>query len=162
MKIQFNHKTSIQDSMVFENIFEPELQLDEEEKTELLANCEKVYLFIDDKIAGEIYAIGIDQLIEDDPDLFENEPLLKNYLSEKAVYVHSCALLPEYIGKGLGLLINVYFHGYLKGIGYEIVISHATADSMEKIYQKFGGELIVVRENWYDTDRTAKLYEIKL
>ena len=159
MKIQFNHNVTIQDSMVFENIFEPELKYDTpEEKEEEIGEFIRLYMFVDDKIVGEIYAADVEKLYEDEPDFAD----IDRYLGRKAVYLHSTAILPEYQDKGLGKILKAYFHGYLKGLGYEMVIGLSTSPQMNKVNDLFGVIWITEHENWYDTGRIAKFYEVKL
>lgn len=159
MKVRFDHNVPIEDTMMFEDIFEENLKYETvEEKGEETGSFIRCYMFVDDKIVGEIYAADVDQLFIDDPNFVD----IEKYVSERAAYLHSTAILPEYQHKGYGKILKTYFHGYLKGSGYDILIGHSTAPAINDINDMFGVTWLTEHENWYDTGKIAKFYELYL
>jgi len=91
MKIEFKNNVTVKDSMIFESIFEEELQLSLEEKTELLENCEKTWMFVDGEIAGEIYTISVQKLIGEGVEEPDDQKIVDDITPyvDYGVYYHS-------------------------------------------------------------------------
>jgi hypothetical protein len=94
MRITFHGNIPVAETMVFEEIFEEPLQLDQEEKADILADSFAVWLFVDGELAGESYGIKLGDLDEKLEDC-ENE-------SPQTVYCYSIALLPSFVVKRWG------------------------------------------------------------
>jgi hypothetical protein len=148
-------------SLDFESCYEEELQLDPEEKAEILAAPEQtlcLWMFVDGELAGETYGASPHDLFaaieEEIEDCDKNDPL--------AVYCYSTTILPKFQGMGLAKILKAYWLGLIKGRGYDSVCGHATTPAMLKINLDFGAQVKAVHSNWYETERTAHFYEIKL
>jgi len=163
MQVSFKNgnDVAVHDTMVFEEIWEPELRVDEEEKGNQLSMCVSHYMFVGGEIAGEIYSMTMPELRDDEPDMpdiFDT----KYDDGSKVIYASSMALLPAFQGKGLSKTLKAYHMGYLKALGYALLIGHATHDGMDNINEFFGAKFLAEHKNWYDTGRTARFYEIDL
>lgn len=96
MKITFKDNVNVSETMVFDELFEESLQLDEEEKLTLLQqSTAAVWMLVDGKLAGETYGIPLDKLAEKIEDCEDN-------YDSATVYCYSTALLTEFRGRGLG------------------------------------------------------------
>jgi len=162
MKIDFKNNVTVKDSMIFESIFEEELQLSLEEKTELLENCEKTWMFVDGEIAGEIYTISVQKLIGEGVEEPDDQKIVDDITPyvDYGVYYHSTSILPRFRGLGLSKIFKCFHNGYLKGLGYKVIVGHSTSDEIEKVNESLGAKHIRTHENWYETDRAAKFYEL--
>lgn len=161
MKITFTLEPP-DDTSAFEAQFEPTLQIDPEEKKELIcASDNAVWMYVDGKLAGETYGLTPSAYAEgsdDEKDVIEDcDPE-----DDDSVYCYSTTLLPEFQGKGLGKLLKAYWLGVVKSNGHSKICGHATSPAALKLNELFGAEVKSTREKWYDTDRTAHFYEIKL
>jgi ribosomal protein S18 acetylase RimI-like enzyme len=165
MSIYFKHKIPIKSTMVFEKIFEPELRSSLKEKEELLKNCDKSYLFINDKIAGEIYSEDTELMkitdndAESFPDAYE-----RKYLDNRTSYLYSCSILPGFQGNGYGRLLYAHHMGYLKAFYYSLITGHSTSPEMDNLNKFFKAKFFPKRihKNWWGTARVAKFFEIKI
>jgi GNAT superfamily N-acetyltransferase len=163
-KISFKHYVPINCTMIFETkCFEPELRISFDEKQDIISNnCKSTWLFINDKTAGEIYTEDNIILTTKDKnfvDIYDSK-----YYNLLTAYVHSCAILPKFQGKGYGRLLYAYHLGYLKANNFSLLIGHSTSPEMDKLNKFFNAKFIPsgVHKNWYGTKRTAKFYEIAL
>lgn len=162
--ITFKNKIPISDTMVFESIFEPELQLDLDEKEELLENCECTYMYVDGEIAGEIYTISVPKLIAEGVEEPDDQKIVDDVTPyiDGGVYYHSTSILPKFRGEGLSKMFKCFHNGYLKGLGYKVIVGHSTSDEIEKVNEFLGAKHIRTHENWYDTGRKSSFYELPL
>lgn len=156
MKITFKGDVPVSETMVFEEVFEESLQLDEEEKAEILAKGFPVWMFVDGEMAGESYGIALRYLKEKIEDCDKEAP--------STVYCYSTALLPKFRSKGLGPILKSYWLGMLKGNGVQRVVAHATSEQAKKLNEMFGANFDygAQHEKWYGTERTAIFYWIDL
>jgi GNAT superfamily N-acetyltransferase len=163
MQVSFKNgkDVAVHETMAFEDIWEPELRVDEAEKANQLSMCVSHYMFVDGKIAGEIYSMTMAELRDDEPDMPDIFDA-KYDNAAKVIYASSMAFLPEFQGKGLAKALKAYHMGYLKALGYDLLIGHATHDGMDTVNDFFGARFLSEHENWYDTGRTARFYEIDL
>jgi GNAT superfamily N-acetyltransferase len=154
MILTFRSDVPIPETMGFEEIFEEELQLDEEEKSTLISQGMPVWMFVDGELAGETYGICLKHLDEriEDTDLEDGG----------TVYCYSTALLDKFRRKGLGPILKSYWLGKLRGLGYKKVVSHATSESAKKMAAMFGARFGAMHSKWFGTERTATFYWMDL
>jgi predicted double-glycine peptidase len=163
-------KVSVEKSMVFEDIWEEELKLDNKDKSELLKICIPEYLFLDKELAGEIYSIDLKTMLKDDIDEDSDDKKIstdcsdERYTSEKTAYLESIAILPKFQKRGLGRVLLEHHMGYLKSCGYSQLIAHSTSENMDKVFSSLGFYFFKdhVHKKWYGTERTAKFCEKQL
>jgi len=140
--------------MCFDDVYEENLRLDEGEKQSILDNGIAVWMFVNEALAGETYGIcptNLDEAIEDydgtDPGV---------------IYCYSTTLLPEFQGLRLGKILKAFWLGQCKERGFHKVIGHATSPAMVEVNRFFGATFSAVHENWYETGRVARFYELPL
>ena len=162
MKMKFVRDYPIEQTMKFDLQYEPELQMDIEEKTEILSKSIVAFLIITDEeagvfdyLAGEAYGLcptDFDEQIED----LEGEDL-------DSIYLYSLTIDPEVQGMGLGTALLTYWLGIVSTTQYKSVTSHSTAELMDWVFKAHSFEFTgIEHEKWYGTERTAKLVRLKL
>lgn len=103
MKLKFEFRKPDEKSMIFESIYEENLQMDLKEKLELYEEGTEFLYMIDEetgKDIGECYFIPLDNMKDWEPD--EEQPIdgLDPYYDKRAMYVYSNTILPEYQKRG--------------------------------------------------------------
>ncbi len=160
--ITFTSRMDVERSMMFDQEYEPELQMDVEEKRELLEVCrgQVVYIFFDGRVIGETYGATPAELYAHEdkkiPGVNKNE--------NNSVYCYSTTIVGAYQGFGFGQLLKAYWLGLCKARNFKRVVGHATNDAAAKLNNKFGAVWFQGKHyaNWYGTQRTAHYYEIEL
>jgi hypothetical protein len=163
MIVRFTSQVTVEESMVFESIFEPELQLDIEEKAELFNQCEVTFMTVNGQLAGEIYSINVPDLILEGVEDPDDQKIIDDikYIDD-ASYLHSTSILPEYRGLHLAKAFKAFHNGKLAGMGYKNVVGHSTSKEMHQINEALGAVHIRNHENWYETGRLSSFYVLKL
>ena len=160
MVITFRTDVPISETMMFEDCYEPELAASLEDKQKTIENGLAFWMFVDGKMAGEVYSVEPMAMIGLDGE-DEGPPTPDEFVNSKTLYVYSVTLLPEFRGKGLSEILLAYALG-IYSIRYDHVIWHATSDAMLGLSKKFGAVVTDKYENWYDTGRTAWFCSINL
>jgi hypothetical protein len=158
--ITFSNYVPIQDTMVFEKMFEKELRLTFENKKNIVMDSVCAWMFVGGKLAGEIYSISAKKMLVMEPENMEDLDDLR-YLTDKTAYLYSISVLDKFQGHSYGELMYAYHLGQLY-THYNKLVGHATdCGATAHIAQKFGACMMqdCVHKNWYDTDRTARFYE---
>lgn len=157
MKIEFSGKVPIDETMVFDELFESGLALPLKEKKALLENAICIWMIIDGVLAGETFAFKVSELPE------EIEGVLDMGIDPEATaYCYSTAILSAYQGEGLSKILKAYFLGCLKGKGFKTVIGHARNGISMEMNRRFGAETIKIFNPWYGTNIDHHLYKIEL
>jgi GNAT superfamily N-acetyltransferase len=141
-------------------------ELEWEDKKDMLENSASCFFAYDNgRIIGEVYAVD-----ENEEDVEEGNEKDAEHLSsvmercknEKAVYMYSLGVLPEYEGKDIGkrLMMNLLID--LKEKGYKKVFGHLKEGGSSHLAHFFEGNLLETREDWFQTGKTYFLYEIDL
>lgn len=156
MIVTFTSYVPVRATLVFEDIFEEELQLEEKEKVELLGSALARWMYVDGELAGETYGVQLNYLHEKIEDC-EKESL-------DTVYCYSTALLPKFRRKGLGAILKAYWLAVAKERGVRRVVGHATSEQAKKLNEMFGANFDYGSQhlNWFGTKRTAIFYWINL
>jgi GNAT superfamily N-acetyltransferase len=153
MIITFKQFLPVEETMIFEKLFEPELALDREEKEELLTKSFVTWMFVNGQLIGETYGTilsDLDEKIEDTKDERGD-----------TIYCYSTAILPQAQGKGLAKILKAYWLGTLTEFG-DIVVGHATTEGAYRLNRFFGAEFGATHDNWCGTKRKATYYRIVL
>jgi len=162
MMITFTNRLNIRQSIqLFDSLYEPELQLTQEEKSNLLHVCRNTttYLFINGTVVGEIYGASPRWLAIEHSEQIEDT----NPDDGLTCYCYSCTIIPGFQGLGLGRYLQAYWMGLCKARGYKRVSGHAMSPAMVKLASTFNAQFPVAdRPNWQGTQRTARYYEIEL
>lgn len=150
MILTFKTDVPLELTMMFEECYEPELQMDIEEKREVCKHAAWLYAY--GVIAAEIYGAAIKDVLEEKiPDCDKELP--------DTIYCYSVTVLPKYRKKGLASILHAYWMGMLQG---NTIVGHATSEEMVKLAVKFGAVFFgPPHKNWYGTNRTAYFYRIQ-
>jgi GNAT superfamily N-acetyltransferase len=150
MTVTFSTCEPVEATMIFEEVYEPELQFDKAEKAELIDYDCAVWMYVDGVLVGECLGVPCDLLDVHDPD----------YLTDaRCIYCFGTTLLPRFQGRGLAKLLVAYWNGYVKGLGFSTVYGHATSPAMLRVRKFFGAQVDDIIGHWYETERTAYHYE---
>lgn len=164
MTLQFKKNIPLEETLVFEEIYPENLQMDLETKQELLDEG-ALFLYVIDKetgkLIGETYSIPLDNMKDWDVDEHQPEDGLENWYGKNAVYVYSTTILPEYQGKKLGEILKAYFLGMAES-QFDYVVGHARQGASIHLNKKFGAKVEQPFDNWYQTGETFYLYSLKL
>jgi GNAT superfamily N-acetyltransferase len=152
--VTFKTAMPLRQTMCFESVYEPALQLDLEEKRGMLARAYAVWMFVDGQLAGETYAVSLADL-DDEPDVADDK-------DPRTAYCYSMTILPAFQGRGLSKVLGAYQLGQLKTAGFTTLTGHATDPRMVSSRAFFGAMFSVTHERWYGTDRTARFYRLPL
>jgi ribosomal protein S18 acetylase RimI-like enzyme len=147
MTITFKREVDLKTTRCFEKLFEPSLRLSLSEKRKLINNAFAVWMFVNGKLAGEVYGLGASILWTMDkiPDMQPNG---------SDTYLYSIAVLPEFRGFGYGKVLMAYWLG-LVGQYYKRAIWHSTSEEMVKLSHTFGAKTHNTRRRWCGTKKNA-------
>jgi hypothetical protein len=156
MKITFHNTLDIEETMCFEELFEPELRLEADEKRVIINHGYVVWMKVDGWLAGETYGITPSELFRKTGDRVpDTDPA--DVLS---VYCYTTSILPRYQGLRLAPILMAYFQGYLRTLLRKKLIGHATSGKMHSLREMFGAHFTgSVHENWCGSKRVAEYYE---
>ena len=163
MILTFSTDVPIEETMVFDaQCFHPNLQLDIDEKLEIFRDAYKAFLFVDDEIAGETFAVAAPKVgpLEGLDFLLKNTDVL--WRPYRTAYVYSTAILPAYQGRGLSKILKAYLLGILKQVGMWHVIGHAREGASLHLCEEFGGTKLVSFDDWYGTGERYWLYHMRM
>lgn len=165
MCIKFTNDVSLEDSLVFEQVYPENLQWDLEGKQELKdEGTEFLYMVDEDsgELMGEAYFLPLDNMKDWPPDEEQSEDGLGPYYGKNAMYASSTTILPKYQGKGYGRLLKAYCLGLWKGRGFELALGHARDGASLSLQEFFGGKTVERFSNWFQTNECYNLYLQKL
>ena len=154
---------TLEESLIFETIYDEELRMSIDEKQELIDNGAEFIFLIDSKtkeLIGETYFVPLDSFEGLEPDEEQGDEGLEPYFGKNLAYCYSNTILPKYQGKGYGLLIKMHLLHYLEINRYSGVMGHAkegasvSLNTHKNIKSKIVGEF----NNWYGTGKTHYLY----
>jgi GNAT superfamily N-acetyltransferase len=161
MEIKFVHNLPLEQSLIFEEIYDENLQMDLEEKLELKDDGAEFIFMINGEsgeLIGETYFIPLDVFEGEEPDPLQPDEGLTSYFGKGLIYCYSTTILPKHQQKGFGKLLKAYLYGYVYAKGYKGSIAHAKAGASIKLNTYFGAEIVGEFENWYQTGITHYLY----
>jgi hypothetical protein len=154
----------VEDTMRFEYLFEPALQLNLHEKETILEQGFGIWMFVDGQLAGETFGITPRSLYEwcDDeiPDTDKED--------DCSIYCYTTNILKPFQGQYLAPVLMSYFQGFLTGklhprSVFSKIIGHTTTPRMKALRQMFGANFTgSTHKNWCESERTAEFYEQQL
>jgi GNAT superfamily N-acetyltransferase len=143
---------SLADLLRLEAVFEESLQEDKETLEDLRKRGHWACIYVNGNFAG--CTVG-DPMSEEYLD-FPNAHMHAD--RDDVLYVYSTAFFPVYQGHGYGKLLAAYFMGAAKQQGFNLLIGHATSDSMRAV-RKWSGALFGEEHlDWFGSGRTATAY----
>lgn len=161
MKIKFRNDVSVEDSLVFEKIYDENLQMDAQEKQELKEDGAEFIYMVDAEtgdLIGETYFCPLDLFKDEEPDELQPDEGTSPYFNKNYAYCYSTTILPKYQGMGFGKLLKSYYLGYIKAKGFSGSIGHAKDVASVGLNTGFGGNVVRQFDNWYQTGETHFLY----
>ena len=154
MVVTFRRDVPVIETMCFESVYEPELRMELDEKSEIIQAGIAAWIFVDGNIAGECYgARPVD--VDDDLDT-------PAHLGRETIYCYSTTVLPPYQGRGLAKILCAYWSGLAAAAGFRTVAGHATSAAMVSVRRFFGARFLTSHDHWGGTDRVAVYYEMEL
>jgi GNAT superfamily N-acetyltransferase len=158
--IKFRYDVPLDQTMAFEAVYHEGLQLDLDEKTEILEipGSIFVWMFVDGELAGEAYGsplLACDKSIEGLVGLTDEE-------EGAAIYCYSNTILPVFQKRGLGTILKSHWLGLAVGKGFEIVYGHARPHGSQALNARFGAVLLDGFPDWYGTGEEYRLYRLAL
>ena len=169
MKIEFLTKLngfSLRDTLVFDNLYEPELQMELFYKEGLFQTSSLVctFMMIDGVLAGEIYGIRARDVGEDGEEVIPDS----RESMWKEMYCYSFTVLPEYryqsIMMNVSMLMKQHWIQQVRTKGYRYIVGHATSSGAQRINAELGAVFYPDHniENIFDSDRLGRYYELQL
>ena len=154
LPVRFSGNVKLEDTMLFESEYHENLQMDLNEKREIVERSIVVWMFLGDKLVGETYGIPTVEL-ED----LEGSKVVDVEASEDSIYCYSTTILLPWQRKGFGKILKAFWLGMVN-VAFSLVVGHA-GDCLA-LNLLFGAKPLVERKNWYDTGKTYTYYEINL
>jgi len=160
--ITFHNDIPVEQTIIFEEVYEKELQNDLDEKFELLTEAGDLaaYMKVDNRLVGEIIGCHLGNLNEKIEDC--------DKISNTVIYCYTTTILPPFQGNGLAKILKAYWLGLCKMRFIEmsptkaLIVGHSTSAAMKHINEKFGAKHMIEHNNWYGTSRTAWFYKLEL
>jgi GNAT superfamily N-acetyltransferase len=158
--IKFDYSVPLEQTMVFETVYHPGLQLDLGQKQEVwdTPGAFFVWMIVDGQLAGESYGIPLassSELIEDLLELPESE-------KEKAVCCFSNTILPAFQKQGYGSILKAHWLGLAAGRGFEVVYGHARPGGSQALNAKFGAVFLENLPDWFGSGEDYRKYRLVL
>lgn len=156
-KITFKLNLPINETMCFEDEYEPGLKLSAKNKQTLKdQGAEFIYLLCEEtgELIGETYFIPVDKLKE-------KIKGLSKWKNCNAIYVYSTTILSKYQGKGYGSELKKYFLNRIRD-KFNFILGHAKEGASWKLNQNFSAILIKKEQNWQGTGTPYNFYKIEI
>ncbi len=152
--VTFATDVPLKETMVFEDVYEIQLQMDFASKYDIVSKGIVVWMFVDGALAGECYGLASLVCEAAEHDIEDMPPGAAD-----TIYCYSTTLLPPFHGRGLAKILVAYWNGLARGAGFRRVFGHATSPVMVTVRTFFGATFGAVHPNWYGTTRSAHFYE---
>jgi GNAT superfamily N-acetyltransferase len=158
--IKFDYAVPLEQTMAFESVYHPNLQLELSEKQEVwnTPGAFFVWMFVDGELAGESYGIPLSSSTDFLEDLF----VLRATEKEKAVCCYSNTILPRFQKKGYGAILKAHWLGLAAGKGFNVVYGHARPGESQALNAKFGAVFLENLPNWFGSGEDYRKYRLVL
>jgi hypothetical protein len=159
-QIKFRYDVPLEETMEFESVYHPNLQLDLADKKEVweTPGAFFVWMFVDGELAGESYGIPLAS-----PTAFLDDLLvLPASEKENAVCCYSNTILPKFQRRGLGAILKAHWLGIAAGKGFDVVYGHARPGSSQALNAKFGAVFLEDLPDWFGSGEDYKKYRLEL
>jgi GNAT superfamily N-acetyltransferase len=158
--IQFSYAVPLEQTMAFESVYHPNLQLELSEKLEVwnTPGAFFVWMFVDGELAGESYGIPLSS----PTDFLENLLVLPASEAENAVCCYSNTILPRFQKRGLGSILKAHWLGLAAGKGFDVVYGHARPGESQALNAKFGAVFLENLPNWFGSGEDYRKYRLVL
>src|SRR5215831_3072482 len=161
IRIAFTDSWPLQETMIFERRYHPELAMSLADKRDLLKErgVLAVWMYVPGqrrRLIGETYGVPVlSVLADEDP---EGKADLLPFAKRRAFYVFSTTILRQYEGRGLGAILKAYLLGRAFEAGYQWVVGHAKEGGSVALNRRFGAALRQRHANWYGTGDPYRFY----
>ncbi len=158
--LKFKYDVPLEQTMAFESVHHPNLQLDLYDKREIweTPGAFFVWMFVDGQIAGESYGIPLASPSE----FLENLLVLPASEKEKAVCCYSNTILPRFQKQGHGSVLKAHWLGLAAGKGFDVVYGHARPGGSQALNAKFGAVFLEDLPNWFGSGEDYRKYRLVL
>ena len=154
MRITFKFDYQISRTMAFEKEYHPNLRFTLKEKQSLLRRALVIWMFVDEKLAGETYGIPVAEMGPDErPEGTPPDP--------EAIYCYSNTILGKFKDKGFGTILKAAFLGRASA-QFRRVYGHARPGASQALNKKFGARMLATHKNWYGTGEDYRLYVLEI
>jgi len=164
MHIAFTDRWPLQETMVFERRYHPNLAMSLDEKRDVLRERGALTVWMYEpgrrQLIGESYGVPVQTVLAEEVD--EGKADLRPFAKSRALYLYSTTILRQYEGKGLGRVLKAYVLGRAFEAGYRWVVGHAREGASVALNRSFGAELRRCHTNWYGTDERYWFYVQRL
>ena len=159
--LAFARKWDLKQTMAFEAVYHPNLQMSLREKIALLKEAECVWLYdaVTQVLIGETYGLPVKKAFDEDEEGFAD---IRPYRNRKAIYVFSTTILPGFQDKGLGRILKAFFLGVALQAGFPLVLGHARSGASVHLNEAFGASIGTAHPDWFDTGETYYFYTLAL
>jgi GNAT superfamily N-acetyltransferase len=157
--ITFQYDVRMDTTMGFEEVYPEELQMDLGAKQQLrgVPGAIFVWMYVDGALAGESYGIPMEEFIGE----MEGAELVEDG-GRGGFYCYSNTVLPEFQGKGLGMVLKAHWLGLVAGKGFSVVYGHARPGASQGLNARFGARFVGDFGDWYGTGETYRMYRLDL
>jgi GNAT superfamily N-acetyltransferase len=158
--IKFSYAVPLEQTMVFETVYHPGLQLDLAQKQEVwdTPGAFFVWMIVDGQLAGESYGIPLASASE----LIEDLLVLPESEKEKAVCCFSNTILPAFQKQGYGSILKAHWLGLAAGKGFDVVYGHARPGGSQALNAKFGAVFLESLPDWFGSGEDYRKYRLVL
>jgi GNAT superfamily N-acetyltransferase len=159
-RITFKYDVPLEETMEFETVYHPNLQLDLADKKEIweTPGAFFVWMFVDGQLAGESYGIPL----ASPTDFLENLLVLPEREGEKAVCCYSNTILPAFQKRGLASILKAHWLGLAAGKGFDVVYGHARPGGSQALNAKFGAVFLENLPDWFGSGEDYRKYRLVL
>jgi GNAT superfamily N-acetyltransferase len=156
--LQFSYAVPLEETMAFESVYHPNLQLELSEKQEVwnTPGAFFVWMLVDGELAGESYGIPL----ASSSDLIEDLLILPDCEKAKAVCCFSNTILPAFQKRGYGSILKAHWLGLAAAKGFEVVYGHARPGGSQALNAKFGAVFLEDLPDWFGSGEDYRKYRL--
>ncbi len=165
IRVAFTDRWPLQETMVFERRYHPELAMSLADKRDLLNERDAlaVWMYVPGprrRLIGESYGVPVQAALADEEP--EGKADLRPFAKSRAFYVYSTTILRQYEDRGLGAILKAYVLGRAFEAGYRWVVGHAKEGASVALNQRFGAEVRRRHAHWSGNGDPYQFYVLKL
>jgi hypothetical protein len=147
-----NDMPSLYELLKLEEEYEESLREDDEALLSLMDTGRASCIYVDGSLAGVTIGERIGEMDKDFPDC---APYVGRH---DVLYIYLTTFYKQYQNCGYGKLLTAYFMGSSRARGFNLIIGHATSDSMRKVRAWSGAKFGEEHLDWFGSGRRATFY----
>jgi len=158
--IKFRYDVPLEETMEFESVYHPNLQLELSEKQEVwdTPGAFFVWMYVDEELVGESYGIPL----ASPTDFLDDLLVLPANEKENAVCCFSNTILPRFQKRSYGAILKAHWLGVAAGKGFDVVYGHARPGGSQALNAKFGAVFLENLPNWFGSGEDYRKYRLVL